>query len=361
MKKLLLLSLLILGCASPAPVPFVPSAVAELPAVPKYSLDLLGAAKFPDEAISATPREFGVGLFTGRETFGDGMPVVRRLLTKGVPLIRLNLKWSDSHSFSTRDFPGIVSEAARFGPLFEGKTTNCRVSGATEHQLSAKDAKDLALRVLAVLPQHCIYVNQPYGRGAFISGPRIINEVHGPASRVPSGPYSFSYDGTDAFDSNNTADKQKFNKAETFFFWTSQFNLRFNRNDKTPRDKRRAIPSEDLIRASAYLAKDRGAVSVPSQLTLKPKSDQHQIPAEGRALKPVFIIPGNVGGDRLTLKRGGYSITSSKAEAYADGRNRYYFPEYGFKITNKAGGNLDLIGRGKKLGTVNPAFRSGKQ
>lgn len=325
-----------------------------------YGIDHLGGARYADVLVNNHPNGFAAGIFTQRELFGDGYAVIDRLLAKRrVPLVRFNLRWSDSHNFSRADFPRIVAEAKR-GLYVVNKYPNveCEFSGATEHQLNAKDAEELARQILGVIPERCSYVNNPWlGRGAFIApGPRIKNEVHGNDAQRPKtgGAYNFSFDGTDAFDVNVTALKNRLNDADVFFIWTSQSNGRRNAGDTTPRPQRKFWPTGNLIKMMAHLATPEGPVSLPKNYLLKPKSDQHTVPPQPRELRPVMIVPPSV--KKLELRRGTQSFPAGKPQPFDDGRVRFYFPKFGYEM----GANLDVIANGKKVGTVNAGFRAGQ-
>lgn len=313
---------------------------------------------------SSHPKGFAAAIFTN--TFGDASQAVKDLLKTGkVPLIKYNLRWSDSHKFTTADFPGIVNEAKKYAAITEQfPNVECEFSGATEHQLNKKDAQDLANRVLAAIPARCKYTNEPWPpKGALLDpAPRIKNELHGDKASLPSaGVYNWSGDGTDCFDINITTQKNKWRFADVFFFWTSQNNGRKNRNDSTLRPQRQAWPVPKLIQALAFLATDQGLVKLAAHYLVKPKADQHNAPVpEARALKPVFILPLSRGRTIELRYNGKVIIKSSPGEAFADGRTRFYFSLFGFEIVAKAkAAVLDLFYGGKKLGTVNPGFRQG--
>lgn len=329
-----------------------------------YGIANLGIAQYGQVAKEGHPQGFANVSFTN--TFGNAYEEIDELLSTGkVPFQEYNLAWKDNHNFTRKDFPSIVEEAKKYAKLADKyKNVECAFSGATEHTLSKKDATDLANRVLAVIPERCVYVNNPWtGKGSFIDpSPRIWNEVHGSDATWPKigGKVIWNADGSDVFDFNIEALKKRFTNAEVFVFWTSQNNGRKNRNDPTPRPQRKAWPTVELLQMEAFLATNQGAVKLPSsKYTVKPKSDQHSVPPEFRALKPVFIFPINA--ERLELKANGKTIiTSSKAEPFVDGRKRYYFPEYGYKIVLKAKQPvLDVfaIGAKKPIGKTNPAFR----
>lgn len=338
-------------------------------AEPRYwGIDQLGGARYGKEIVNNHPEGWAIGIFTQRELFGDAYPVLDQAIPKRkIPLVRYNLRWSDTHSFSRADFPRIVAEAKRFIPLVaKYPGTECQFSGATEHRLNERDAEELATLVLAAIPERCVYVNNPWtGNGAFITpGPRRLNEVHGGDAQKPKvgGRYNWSADGDDVFDIDITKLKNRFSDAEVLFFWTSQNNGKSNRNDATPRPQRKMWPTSDLMRMQAFLATDQGRISLQRNSTLKPKSDQHSVPPEGRALKPVVIVPQKV--ERLTLKTetGVLIAVSGPPEPFADKRWRYYFSEFGDQIAKKAiklgGTPTGRLFAGKtRIGIVNMGFR----
>jgi hypothetical protein len=120
-----------------------------------WGIDQLGGAKYAGEVARSHPDGFALGIFTQKELFGDGYTVVDRVLpVRRIPLVRYNLRWSDSHQFTRKDFPLIVAEAKR-GLYVVNKypDVECEFSGATEHQFNAKDAQELARQILAVIPE----------------------------------------------------------------------------------------------------------------------------------------------------------------------------------------------------------------
>jgi hypothetical protein len=331
-----------------------------------YGLDQLGAVKYSDLAAREHPLGWMFGTFTN--TFGDALPVVTRVAQEGrASGIRLNLAWSDTHTFKPSDFPKIAREARRFAPIikrFPG--LKWYVSGATEHQLTEDQSIDLYKLVGAELPDSAIYVNQPWqGKGSLIHEPYIVNEVHGADAKRPNAMrYAFSCDGSDCFDFDIKGKEKQFEGAEYFMMWTSQCNGRMKADDKTPRPQRKAWPTGQLIDAMIYLHRDPGIGVLPKGYLIKPKSDQHMVPAEPRALKPVIICP--VKADRLELvaDNGQVIHVSSKAFPFADGRFRYYFDQYGYQIAEKAvrihGKPTASLRVGRKIvGTLNIAFRQG--
>ena len=331
-------------------------------AAPRYwGIANLGQAKYSEVAKQGHTKGFANVTFTN--TFGDAYSAIDKLLATGkVPFQEYNLMWKDNHVFKKSDFPKIVKEAQRYAKLAEKyPNVECAFSGVTEHQLNKADATELAKMVLAVIPERCVYVNNPWvGRGAFIDPTdRIWNEVHGSEARAPpNGKYIFNFDGSDCFDFHVEKIKERLSSAQVFYFWTSQNNGRKNRNDQTPRPERKAYPTVELLKALAFQATTQGTVKLPNlKYTVKPKADQHQVPPEKRALKPVLLFP--IKAEKLELKVKGKTIISSNGwEPFEDGRRRYYFNMYGYQIVEKAKSPiLDVFADKKKIGSINPGFR----
>lgn len=316
-----------------------------------FGIDELGIAKYIDVALKGHAKGTPLGAFTS--TFGDAKPAIEKMLKRGdIPLFKLNLSWKDNHSFSRKDFPAIVKEAKRFAPLFiKYPTPACYFNGATEHNLSLADAKELANQVLAVIPSRCQYVNNPMqNKGKLIpTNERILNEIHG-KENPPSGRFGYSFDGTSSVDSNVTAIKQKMKNAEYFLMWHPANNGRLKADDPTPRPQRKSFPTVELLESLQVLAKDKGATNLDSKWLFKSHADRHTTPPEPRAYKPVIIGPTK----NSNIKVG--DTTCSYYGVYQGGGHRYYCPKYGYKIANKPV-NI-LIGQ-KKIGIINPAFREG--
>lgn len=330
-----------------------------------YGVANLGLSEYGDVAVKGHPKGFANVTFTN--TFTDAYQEIDDLLATGkVPFQEYNLFWNDKHIVKKSDFPFIVDEAKKYSKLAVKykDSVECAFSGATEHMLNKKDATELANRVLEVIPDFCVYVNNPWvGKGAFIDpGPRIWNEVHGADAQKPKigGKYIFNFDGSDVFDYRVDKIKKRLSDAEVFFIWTSQNNGRKNRNDKTPRPQRKAWPTVELLELEGFQATQLGRVKLPNKdYTIKPKADQHMVPPEKRALKPVYVFP--IQAQYLELWAAGKKIIKSEnSQPFQDGRRRYYFNEYGHRIVEKAKQpSLDIYafpGK-KKIGKGNPGQR----
>lgn len=315
----------------------------------KYGLDCLGLARFDSDAMKAIPDGFALGVFS--RTFGDAMPAVARVAGR-CSAIRVQLLWSDSHTFSDHDIPQLKAEATRWGRFAQQHRVPVYLSPFCEHNLSNPDKY---LKIVKECAPNCEPVNTVW-RGALST--HYINEVHGDA-RVPSGRYIFSYDGDDMLDSDIEGMKARHSRALLWFGWTANFNGKTESDDKTPREKRKAFPSPKLMQSVKYvIQKQKGATNLPSNWLWKSHAEDTGT-NDTRINKPVLIAPLRAGAAEL-LVNGRVISTAAYYGTYVDGRHRYYFREWGFESAEKAGNKpVDLRVGGRIYAKVNPAFRDG--
>jgi hypothetical protein len=324
-----------------------------------YGLDFLGLPKYADVAVREFPAGWALGAFAN--TFGDAFPVVREIVRSGrCPHVRMQLLWSDSHSFSLADMPLVISEAKRYNKLAgNNPKTKFELSVFCEHNIPNPDPW---LDQVAAAAPNCRIVNTPY-KGALSR--KYKNEVHGSHPR-PKGPYNYSYDGTSCVDADVMADKRQYRNSEVFFFWIPQFNQKKNATDPTPRPQRKVIPTSGQIDSVIYLHNHAGAgISLPSNFLWKSHADQHAEPyPEPRASKPVLICPVKADRFELVADNGQVVDVLPYYGPFADGRSRYYLGDFGYQVSEKAlriqGHPVLQLRSGRKIhGKVNPAFRAG--
>lgn len=321
-----------------------------------WGLDLLGAARYRDLAIREMPAGWALGVF-GTGVFGDSRPVVRALLGSRCPVARVHLLWSDTHSFGEREIKAAVAEAKRWKDIAKDHGRAFQVSPWCEHNASAAMVKRVIDAVMQVLPD-ATPINTPW-KGSVVPG--IRTEVHGNHAK-PKGPYQWSYDGLDARDADNEHYAQEYGDAEIEWLWCSQMNGRKNANDTTPRPQRKAWPTPELIDGIVYLHRARGPAKLPKRWIWKAFADQHMVPPEPRALKPVLISPVKAARFELVADSGQVVAVSSGSQPFSDGRFRYYWPTFGHLLAQKAQrlqghSTCKLVAGGKVYGTVEPGFR----
>lgn len=323
-----------------------------------YGLDFLGLPKYAEVAKDEFPEGWALGAFA--VTFGDAYKAVEAIVATGrCPLVRMQLLWSDSHTFGDSNIPEVKKLAAKYNQM-AAKYPNVKfeLSPFCEHNLKNPD-KYLDITKLAA--PLCRPVNTPW-KGAFST--KYKNESHGKNS-TPKGARNFSFDGYMCVDSDIEDYKKKHASAEVFFFWTSQFNGKKNDKDNTPRPQRKAWPTSELIDSVIYLHRSRGKTGVPKKYIWKSHADQHETPPESRALKPVLISPVKASKYELVASNGQVVASLKYYGTYEGGLYRYYLMQYGYQVSEKArriqGGDpvCSLRVNGKVVGWVNPAYRDG--
>jgi len=329
-----------------------------------WGLDHLGLAKYGNLALAEHPEGWALGAFS--QTFGDAIPAVKRIIDSGrCPRIRLHLLWKDDHNFGAREFEAIRREARRIRPFYDAYKSKAeiRISGACEHKLKRADAERLKAIVQRELPG-VAYVNTPWikGGGQTISG---INEIHGNEARAIGGVYDFSFDGNNAVDSDVVSIAKRLSGADTFYIWNSQCNGRKTTADKTPRPERKAWPTSRYI--DSWIALSRlpvGKTSLPAKWIYKSHADQHDVPPEPRAGKPVWICPIKAGEIIVRCRNGQIVDRAKYYGTFTGGGYRFYGGEWGYLTAEKArriqGDTLcQVVINGKVVGVIDPSFRAG--
>ena len=313
-------------------------------------LDCLGLAKF-GTAINALPGGFALGVFS-RE-FGNSLPAVKEVVKAGkCTALRVQLMWSEKHSYSDADIPTLIDEAKRWGN-FAANNPGLPVylSPFCEHKLAQPDKYLEIVRKHAPAP-NCKPVNSfsPEGQRSM----KFINEVHG-TQAAPGGEYFYSFDGLDMLDSDISRIMNNHKKALIFFAWTANFNGRREAAFKGRTD----WPSDKLISSIWYVTNNaKGNARLPNQWFWQSHAEDLSND-DARTNKPVLGTP--LKANLVELVQGNKVISSAKRypATLRDGRSRFYFPQWGFELAKQGGGVLDVRCDGKIYGKVNPAFCEG--
>jgi hypothetical protein len=326
-----------------------------------WGLDLLGLAKYQKVAVENFPLGWALGTFSS--TFGDALPAVEAIIkTHKCPRVRLQLSWLNNHAYNESHLPMVIKEARRCKPLIEKyPKIQWRISPCCEHKLNEKLARKFRDEVQKVLPS-VFMINCPMKGGAVLKD--SANEVHGAGAKPLKGRFDFSFDGSDSLGADVETVKKRLMGAETFYFWTTQWNLRKKVADSTPIALRKAGPTKELLELVIFQATEKGKDSLGKSHTWKPGAEQHDVPPEPRAFKPVFITPAKAERIELVADNGKVVLKSGPRMTFHDGRYRYYFNEYGHRIAIKAAklqGHpiLSIRAGGEIIGRVNAAFRAG--
>jgi hypothetical protein len=290
------------------------------------------------------------------ETFGDGIKAIDEVNATGKPRgFRIQLLWSDTHTFGDKDIPKIIELSKRVQAItLKRPNIKCEISPFCEHNLQNPDKY---LDIVALHAPNCTPVNTVW-KGALSK--KYKNEVHGSKANVPSGRFNWSGDGEDAFNSDIEASKAKFRQAEVFWFWTCTINGKYKCADKTPRPDRKGWISKTEFEALLYLTNSKGNASLDPKWLFKAVSDKHTPECKGKDCKPVMISPIKTSVIDLTLN--GKIVAQMPYYGTFDGGGyRYYAKDYGYRISQKHGNQLlRVVVKNKSYGTVNPAFRQNK-
>lgn len=317
-------------------------------------MDYLAGAKYRKEILKSHPDQWAAGFFA--ETFGDSFPTARALLITGrCPMIRVNLLWSDTHSFGDKDIPKIKKLAKKWNKLaVEFPTVRIEISAFCEHNISKPDKY---LDIVQESAPQCRAINTPW-KGGFSK--KYKNEVHG-EHKAPKGRYNYSFDGTNCVDSDIEKIKEKHRDSEYFFYWHPRFNLKYSMKDKTPRPKRKAFPTVELLDSVSFLHTEKGGTKVPKNILVKSHAEKHDA-QDKKGDKLLIIAPFKANRIELLTNSGKLIDTLNYYGPFDGGGHRYYSARFGYlnsKMGIIAAGTplLQIWSGGKNYGTCNPGFR----
>lgn len=347
---LIVLCLLVSSCTvKPKPVPIQDFSRVLVSSTQTPCVDTLALPKYPD-SVKAVPLHFGIGTFA--KTFGDAFPFVKKELERGRKYIRVNLLWSDSHSYGDKDIKAITAESKRYQILCANfPDRKIELAPFTEHNI--KNA-DKYLNIVQANAPNCGVVNSVW-QGGFTKNPKYKNEVHGTHAKpnVPGVKYNYSYDGTNSVDSDVVAMLEKHKGAELFCMWHPRNNGKWNMKDATPRPERKAWPNRDMLESQVYLFTNKGKTNVPKNWLVKSHAEKHNA-TDTKGDKLLIISP--VKSNAIVLKRDNQKIaTLTFYGSYEGGGWRYYAQQMGYKF----GAALDMFIGSKKYGVINGGFRDG--
>lgn len=333
-----------------------------------FGMDYLGGAMFPSILLKAHPAGWAAGFFA--DTFGNCFGVADKLAASGkCPLIRIHGPWT-AHKYNPKQHDKAIFAAFDKTINLARKHPNVsfQFSPVCESDARGKAWQTLFTRLSDRNPSGEVALVCSVYKGEFLKG--YISEVHGPKG-APGARYNYSYDGTNAVDSDVQNDKQTHKNADVFFMWHPSFNLKYKtkvteedkkknpkvyKNDTAPPKERHCKPTVELIQSLEALAPAKGKPVLQKRNLWKSHADRHETPPEARAYKPVLISPERA--DQAFLMDGAVVIAkSNKREPYNDGRWRYYFPKFGFQIAQRV---LRVLVGQTDVGQVNPPFREGE-
>lgn len=310
-----------------------------------FGLDLLGAAEYGKVALDSLPQGWALGIFDN--TFGDATPVVIKALKRHCPLVRVQMLWSDAHTFGDGDIPKIKQIAKKYEAIAKRfPNSKIQLSPFCEHNLQNPDKY---LDIVKNNAPSCTPVNTIW-LGA--KSKKYKNEVHGEL-KAPKGAYNFSFDGTNCVDSDVEKFKSIHSNSEVFFFWHPRFNLKWSMGDTTPRHLRTAVPTKELIESVVYLHTKPGKINVPEKWLIKSHAERHGAD-DLKGDKLLIISPIKTSALKLKYRQN-LTETLPYYGPFEGGGYRYYSSKFGYKF----GSNVEVWADDKKRAICNPGFRAG--
>lgn len=317
---------------------------------PRPCIDTLGAAKYP-KALRVIPKHFGIGGFA--KTFGDFFPTAKKELEQGREFIRVNLLWSDSHSYGDKDISFIRMESQRYDTLCQRFPGRIEIAPFTEHNLTNADKY---LKIVADAAPHCGKPVNSVWKGSFTKNPAYKNEAHGSHKppKIPGVSYNWSDDGRSSVDTNFPDSIKLHSRADLVCAWHPCNNGKYSMKDSTPRPQRKGWCSEDMLRSLVYLFTDKGYTSLPKNYISKSHSDNHSYLGKPDPRGDKLLIIAPIQANEVILKKQGKKVGTLPYYAPFDGGGyRYYAPQMGWKY----GPGLDVFINNKKRGTINGGHR----
>jgi hypothetical protein len=191
------------------------------------------------------------------------------------------------------------------------------------------------------------------------------NEVHGNHS-APKGRYNYSTDGDNCCDLNIEKTKKTHARAEDFYYWHPADNGKTNDADTTPIPNRECYTTPELNDSIIYLHRPKGKTNLSDEHIWKSHADAHIPDPLDRNYKPVFITPVDAKSVELVADNNQVVAVMPRRGNFTDGRPMYRADVLGFILSEKARriqghAVVRIRANGKAIGTVNPAYRDGKE
>lgn len=240
--KILVIAFLIFGSVFEARAEFRPC------------IDTLASPKYCG-ALRAIPNHFAVSCFA--RTFGDCLPCATREMRAGRSYMRINLMWSDTHSYGDSDIRTLRKEAARFDALCAEFPGRIELAPFTEHAIAKPDKY---LEIVKVAAPHCGKPVNSAWRGGLTKNPAYKNEVHGDhaSPKISGVAWNYSHDGTNSVDENFTATKRSRSDAEILCAWGPRLNGKCSMKDGRARADRDCWADKKYLRSLVALFSEKG-------------------------------------------------------------------------------------------------------
>lgn len=324
------------------------------------------------ETLKFLPQGCAIGVFDGKETFGDVLPNLKTLLNTGkVPAVRIHAVWDDDHHIASL---AVLQKRLPRYELLARQYPNIKffVSHSCEYkERSLAEVKKRVDLVVKLCPS-CEPVQTPMAGSPTVPG--LIIESHGKNAKSPMG--IVSGDGQE----NVQLDMVNWNQRNASSVIRFSWGLRCNGVDaddvepgkpKIPRPIRTDYPSTKDLNMMYRVLLPIGippTPTFPGKVTPLTKPMLWKAAAEDmdginpRDNKGLAILKTKSDFIELMTFQGQIVTKLPYYGGYTGGLHRYYSGLYGYEIGQKAramsGSEFVWIKQGR-IGPINPSFRCG--
>jgi len=221
----------------------------------KLRLDLLGAVKYPTQALKAAQPGNVIAVLDG--VFSTAMKPHNELYAKilrskkNLELV-VHCNWSGSHNYGPEHLTQtrkMIGRLKKITAKIPGSAARVYVSPYLESRASESFLTKTFDELRGIAPEFN-YINSMIGTIRVIPG--VITEIHNTDwDKIPLSTYAFSLDGVDPRTVNMKAQKQLFRNAAQFGMWDYNFNGRGSLHDTTPPLARTNWPTVKQIKQIA--------------------------------------------------------------------------------------------------------------
>lgn len=338
-------------------------------------IDILGAADSDwnlKETIKVLPDGIGIGIFDGKETFGDAAPVITKCLASAkLSMVRVHASWNN-HKLTPTNL--LKQRCQKYESISRHTTVPIFVSPSCEYDSKNKADVEEQIKIVRKYAPSCTPVLSPLP-GAYRM-PGIIIESHGVDARTSGPLQAASTDGQALFDIN-AIDWLNKNTGLYRAAWGYRLNLSESGPRILPPYKRTAAPNARYITSLIRLF-DRPAPApvipinfIPIRSPLLYKSHAEDNPGfNTRDNLPLLLLKKKL-PEIIVIAMNGTALGKFKYfDTFPGGRFRYYsgmpgaINKYGWEIADmafaKSGSPYVAFVAGKETyGPVHPTIRQG--
>lgn len=343
--------------------------------IKNYGLDFIGGSNYPELINETHKKHRSIGVLLSASGWDESkawIVVKQASESKVCPIIKVIGKWEDDHRFTESHINKSIQQFQKLKKIAEEfPDQKFWFNPWLEYRASAADIETLTSKLDNSACNIEIVLNPETIKQPFKRGKKFIVELHHKHFEdIPRTRMSFSYDGNDQVDSDLERDLKRAKDVECFWGWDWRFNGKYSEKDNRPRDKRTHWPDRRLQKSIwKQFTETRGKTNLKQAgdgRLYKSHADNHG-DGNPRAEKALFLIPERA--VRVDLVHRGkviYSFPYERPFAHNSDLHVYRSDNYGYQIANKViqetgkdNATVQVWVGDKKIGRINPIFRTG--